>query len=1102
MEQVKGNTVSQQEIITHLDHLDGRCALGWVCDPQNLQRVLTVEVLVNEQVKLAVPADHYRSDLKEQGLSDGFSGFNISFPAEWADEHDHKVSLRVKESAHDITPQPATLRFSKPESNKPFLGTLDFVSADLSVGGWAKYADSTDPVTVEIYVNGELATRKQTHQHRPDLQVAGISADRVGFNLSIPPEALSLLDNEVDVRVDGASLPGSPQQLNLADTVELSLSAIRQGVLYAEIKGWPGIALEADIYVDGQKAGNITCTLPKQGQQQTLKGKWALPEPLQDGQPHVYALVVKDKNTVVRSDASILTYPEYKIYVDSADFNHVSGWAFRYHHPLPLQLEALYEGRVVGKTTTNLERQDVRDIYNLSNDRLGFTLAINERITATTTNLLLRDRDTGLIVAEVSLAQQYESLVALANQCAAADAGLARNLLTAFSPLVRNASATIDFSYRPSPRLHNEAGVEVVIPVYGGNIETAECIASVLSAKNTTPARITIVNDCSPDPLIVKLLDAIEREGHPHLNIIHRTQNGGFSESVNIGIIAAGGKDVILLNADTVVHNGWIDRIMNAAAQDPTIGTITPLSNNGEIVSLPYICKSLPVDSPELAKKVDEVAARLNPGKLVDLPVAIGFCMYIRRQCLNEVGLFDAATWGRGYGEEVDLCLKALSRGWRHVATADTFVVHRGNVSFGDEKLQRIIESAKKIAERYPFYDQVIQRFLVADPLAPLRRNINIELLNQTLGKERILHIAHSFGGGTDRYVRDLAAIHEQDGANALVLRMDAKGNAELNVKMTDPEWLGFFEAEHAEQYKADEEEALKADIKRLGITKLYIHSPFGFSTSMLEWLTGNFEYEMTIHDYAWICPRITLSTSSGKYCGEPDVAQCASCVKIHGSNPALQHFVDERDGDIGRYKAFFSNIIQGAAKVYAGADDVVERLQHHGIKANFIAQPHPEDDASSSYEPPKQVEGAIRVALFGGISDIKGFYQLQECAKVAEERGLPLQFIVFGYTMNDGKLKEYKNIVVTGKYEEDELESLVKAYQPHISFFPNQWPETFSYTLSYAFKFKLWPVVTDIGAPAERVRKAGFGNVLPLNISTIDTVNLLLNQAQKSIQV
>ncbi|PSJ48029.1 hypothetical protein C7H85_04320 [Zobellella endophytica] len=1098
MEQVKGGIVNQQNIITHLDHLDGHCALGWVCDTQNLPSILTVEVVVDKEVKLTIPANHFRSDLKGQGLSDGFSGFNILFPAEWADEHDHEVSLRVKEFPQDITPQPVTLRFTKPESNKPLQGSLDFVSTDLSVGGWAKYADEDAPVTIELYINDELITRKQTHQYRPDLRIAGISAERVGFNLSIPSEALNRLTSEVDVRVNGASLPGSPQQLNLAGNVRLTLGTIRQGVVHAEAEGWPGATLAADMYVDGQKAGSMTLARPKQGQsapaQHVLQGKWALPESLQNGQPHVYALVVTEQEVVVRSDATLLSYPAYQLNIDSADFNQVSGWAFRHQHPLPLRLEALYEGRVVGKATAELERQDVQEAYHLPKSILGFTLAVKERITATAGSLLLRDADTGLIVAEVSLANQYESLVAMANQCATTDAGLARNLLTAYAPLIQSATAATEFSYRVAPRMRNEPGVEVVIPVYGGNIETAECIASVLGARNTTPARITIVNDCSPDPLIVKLLDAVEREGHPHLSIIHRTKNGGFSESVNIGIIAAGGKDVILLNADTVVQDGWIDRIMNAAAQDPTIGTITPLSNNGEIVSLPYICKSLPVDSPELAKKVDEVAARLNPGKLVDLPVAIGFCMYIRRQCLNEVGLFDAATWGRGYGEEVDLCLKALSRGWRHVATADTFVVHRGNVSFGDEKLQRIIESAKKIAERYPFYDQVIQRFLVADPIAPLRRNINIELINQTLGKERILHIAHSFGGGTDRYVRDLAAIHEQGGANALVLRMDAKGNAELNVKMTDPEWLGFFEAEHAEQYKAHEEEALKADIKRLGITKLYIHSPFGFSSSMLEWLTGHFEYEMTIHDYAWICPRITLSTSSGKYCGEPDVAQCASCVKIHGSNPALQHFVDERDGDIGRYKAFFSNIIQGAAKVYAGADDVVERLQRHGISANFISQPHPEDDTPSSYQPPRQVEGAIRVALFGGISDIKGYYQLLECARVAEERGLPLQFIVFGYTMNDEKLKEYKNIVVTGKYEEDELESLVKAYQPHISFFPNQWPETFSYTLSYAFKFKLCPVVTDIGAPAERVRKAGFGVVVPKEATTLVMLEALIN--------
>ena len=229
--------------------------------------------------------------------------------------------------------------------------------------------------------------------------------------------------------------------------------------------------------------------------------------------------------------------------------------------------------------------------------------------------------------------------------------------------------------------------VVMVIPIYKGSLETAKCLDSVFEAPNQTPSRVILINDCSPDPIINDFLDAIEKQGRKDLIIIRRSKNGGFSESVNIGMIIAEDKHVVLLNADTVVQHGWIDRLVTAAQSDPMIATVTPLSNNGEIVTVPYPCKTLAINDPGLAREVDRRAAVCNAGMTVDIPVGIGFCMFIRRQCIEEIGLFDAVNWVRGYGEEVDFCLKASSHGWRHVAALNTFVVRRGNVLFGDKKI-------------------------------------------------------------------------------------------------------------------------------------------------------------------------------------------------------------------------------------------------------------------------------------------------------------------------------------------------------------------------------------------------------------------------------
>ena len=101
---------------------------------------------------------------------------------------------------------------------------------------------------------------------------------------------------------------------------------------------------------------------------------------------------------------------------------------------------------------------------------------------------------------------------------------------------------------------------------------------------------------------------------------------------------------------------------------------------------------------------------------------------------------------------------------------------------------------------------------------------------------------------------------------------------------------------------------------------------------------------------------------------------------------------------------------------------------------------------------------------------------------------------------MNDDLFQGLPNVTITGRYDEDDLDELVDVYRPSLSFFPNQWPETYSYTLSHALRFGLYPVVTDIGAPAERVRAAGFGAVIPLGQDADRTVRFLLDVGCSSV--
>ncbi|MFU8766032.1 MAG: glycosyltransferase family 2 protein, partial [Haliea sp.] len=152
------------------------------------------------------------------------------------------------------------------------------------------------------------------------------------------------------------------------------------------------------------------------------------------------------------------------------------------------------------------------------------------------------------------------------------------------------------------------------------------------------------------------------------------------------------------------------------------IASITPWTNNGEIASLPEFCKPnpLPADPEAWARACAEAGRPEYP----ELPTAVGFCMYLRRRCIDDIGDFDAEAFGRGYGEENDWCMRALNAGWKHVLCDDAFVAHRGNASFGPLGLKAGEGPMQRLLARHPGYLEIVTDFIRRDPLAPLRQRI------------------------------------------------------------------------------------------------------------------------------------------------------------------------------------------------------------------------------------------------------------------------------------------------------------------------------------------------------------------------------------------
>ena len=266
--------------------------------------------------------------------------------------------------------------------------------------------------------------------------------------------------------------------------------------------------------------------------------------------------------------------------------------------------------------------------------------------------------------------------------------------------------------------------IDVIVPVFRGLEETRRCLQSVLSSTSSARFELVAVDDCSPEPEVAELLDELAASGQ--LTLLRNEVNRGFVASVNRGMGLHPDRDVVLLNSDTEVANDWLDRLQRAAHSAPDVATVTPLSNNGTICSYPFEDWGGAVPGSMGLAALDRLIAETMAGEYADLPTGVGFCIFIRRDCLDAVGLFDEEHFGRGYGEESDFCMRAHASGWRSVLAADVFILHAGSVSFGDERQQRVREAEPVIAALHPNYARNVAAFLLADPLRFLRQRISL----------------------------------------------------------------------------------------------------------------------------------------------------------------------------------------------------------------------------------------------------------------------------------------------------------------------------------------------------------------------------------------
>jgi len=615
------------------------------------------------------------------------------------------------------------------------------------------------------------------------------------------------------------------------------------------------------------------------------------------------------------------------------------------------------------------------------------------------------------------------------------------------------------------------AMVDVLVPVYRGTAETLACLESLLGSPNRTAMEVVVIDDASPEPELSARLRELAARGL--VTLMANPVNLGFPATVNRGIALHPERDVVVLNSDTVVFPGWLDRLARVAHSAPDIGSATPFSNNATICSYPRCNQDNPAPGDIAPSELDALFAARNSGAVRDLPTGVGFCMFIRRDCLEDAGALDQRTFGAGYGEENDFCLRSGRLGWRHVLAGDVFVWHSGQASFGAARKPALERNLAILAGRYPLYLPTVLEWNRLDPLLDLRREVDRARLERLRPRPTVVQICHGLSGGTARRLREERAELASAGFATATLLPDTgeggRGQSWVRLDLGDAA-----DCPNLRYSIPGELDLLAADLLRLGATEVRLHHFLDVPPALLELAARmGLPQDAVVHDYAWFCPRINCIDDTGRHCAEPSPEVCQRCVDANGAD------FRPRGGVAGLLEQS-SALLRGSRRVVAPSADAASRMMRHFPGLSVMAVPHGEPAFQAPAPRPWDGRSRLRLAVIGAIGPHKGFGVLKACALDAARRDLPLEFRVVGFTSDDAALYASGRVHITGEYAEEEALELIARQQCHGALFLSVWPETWCYTLTQAWRAGLWTAGFDLGAVGERIRATGWGWPLP----------------------
>ena len=627
---------------------------------------------------------------------------------------------------------------------------------------------------------------------------------------------------------------------------------------------------------------------------------------------------------------------------------------------------------------------------------------------------------------------------------------------------------------------------EIIIPIYNAYDSVVNCVESVLRNTNLEQNSLILINDKSTDEKIIPYLEKIYKKGVKekfNIKIINNEENLGFVKTVNRGMKISS-NDVLLLNSDTEVSEGWLEKIKKCAYSDVDVATVTPLSNNATLVSVPNCLQNNNYNEYDL-KTFNETLEKINE-PYYELPTGQGFCLFIKREVIDEVGYFDEETFERGYGEENDFCYRCLDYGYRHLLCTDTIVYHKESQSFKKEKNEVISKHLDILKKRYPVYCEKTDLWLKELPIRNFANRIYYTL-NFTNGKPNILILIHDWEtktGGTTLHVRDLIS-GLSDKYNFVILYKSNLNEGYALTTITDQKEKTIYLKNIFDysdySFKNDEYESILSNIVvDFNISIVHVHHmKYHYFNILRVAKKYNIKTIITLHDFYCLCPTINMLENGNDCCINKKNKECKNCMK------KLKNI---NNNIINIWQKNWHYYLKQFDYIITPSNDTKKYIEKYydGLKIRTVE--HGIEMKKSNYIP--TLDNKINVAMIGVLCNHKGGNILN---KLVNYNNTKIFYHCFGYSEIEEMKKNRKNYIYHGLYKRENLQKILMDNNINLICFFQKWPETYSYTLNEAISAGIPVLSFDIGAGAERIKKYNFGWTIDIN-STISEINDKIN--------